>query len=188
MILLDKISKKIRLIEEVDKFYEGFWISPYGEVISLKGTGANHHVSAIIENPVKFGYTDKSIQDILNKYSGNKSKAKEELVKEVVNKGWIRLRRYEIQGGYTWTINVKRLHDRAKTFITDFFEDYAKKNGTTKYTDTPYLSDNAYIDSTDGREFYSVMDILKYKLWTDAFSEAMFNKMKIKFKLSERNK
>lgn len=183
MSLAVKISNKIHLIEAVDKMYEGYWISPSGEVISLKGKGANHHVSAILENPMKFGFSEDTIKEIMAKYEGNKSKSKEELVKTVVDRGWTRLRRYESWGGFTWTINIKRLNDRTRTFITDFFTDYAEKHGTTSYSETPYMSDDVYIDSPEGKEHMSANDIIKFKLWKDAFSESLISKCRKRFPL-----
>jgi hypothetical protein len=88
-----------------------YWISPTGKAINV---GTNH-VTAIIKNPKTFGMTSDHVKAIFDKFNepiGQEGKAREELILELVNKGWIRIRRYRNEG-YSVTIGsmTKKVKD-----------------------------------------------------------------------------
>jgi len=181
---LDNLCQKLLLLEEIDDF-EGYWVSPSNQVIKLKGKGANNHVSAILDNPSKFGF---SKEEVIGKGGKLSSKEKERLVTGAVNKGWVRIRRYSSYTGYTWKINVKVINDRIRTVLNDFFTDYAEKHGTSYGGGIPSLRDDVYIDSTVGgdREHYTANDIIRFKMWKDSLSESKIKELRRKYKLVRR--
>jgi len=95
---------------------QAYWISPYGEVVEV---GTNH-IQLIISNPKKFGYTEDKIKEIYDKYNeplGIEGKAREEIIKDVVNKGWIRVRRYDNKG---YSVNIKQMTKKVKDILFDW--------------------------------------------------------------------
>lgn len=84
---------------------------------------------------------------------GMEGKAREKIILALVGRGWIRVRNYGNRG---WSLNVKRLSDRVKDSIYDFFEKLYPKGGY----------DSVKIDSLTGVEQLSVNDILHFKLYT----------------------
>jgi len=183
-ISIDTLHKKLTLLENMDDF-EGYWVSPSNQVIKLKGKGANDHVSAILKNPVKFGFTKEEISSKMGKNNKISSKGKEYLVAGAVNRGWVRIRRYSSYTGYTWKINVKVINDRVRTILNDFFTEYAENHGTNIGGDFPSLGDDVYIDSVVGgdREHYTANDIIRFKMWKDSFSESKIRQLRRKYRL-----
>lgn len=89
-----------------------YWISPKGEIIDVK----IKHINTIISNPEKFGFTIEFIEYVYNYYNeriGQEGKAREQLMMSLFNQFWIRLRRYK----QFWSINVKKLSGRQKSYI-----------------------------------------------------------------------
>lgn len=95
---------------------QAYWISPYGEVVEV---GTNH-IQLIIQNPKKFGYKKDQIKDIYDKYDepmGVEGKAREEIILDVVNKGWIRVRRYDNKG---YSVNISKMTKKVKDILFDW--------------------------------------------------------------------
>ena len=91
----------------------GIFISPEGEICLNKGS----HIQAVICNPVKFGLTLNEIHAEYHKFSepiGLEGKAREVLLKKVIQNGWIRLRRYPNR---QWSITVYRLDCKTISFL-----------------------------------------------------------------------
>jgi hypothetical protein len=81
-----------------------WWISPKGEILPI--LGKDTHINNVIKNPQVFGYTIESIQKIYDKYHeniGTEKQAREEIMKHIMDNGWIRIRDntnfYSIQTG-----------------------------------------------------------------------------------------
>jgi len=94
-----------------------FFISPKGELI---GAGAKKHINIIIDDPKKFGYTDEKIKKIFFKYNekmGQEGKAREEIILDLIKKGWIHLRR---RPNKYWIINADRMTKKVRDVISDW--------------------------------------------------------------------
>jgi len=94
-----------------------YFINPVGKVVSTNGRS---HISMIIAEPEKFGFTKEYIQDAYDKYKeklGVEGTAREDLIKELINKGWTRVRRYPNK---FWSIQVKNLDKKSKDYLHDF--------------------------------------------------------------------
>lgn len=95
---------------------QAYWISPYGQVVEV---GTNH-INLIIANPKKFGYTKEKIKEVYDKYGeplGVEGKAREEIISDVVSKGWIRVRRYGNKG---YSVNINQMTKKVKDILFDW--------------------------------------------------------------------
>jgi len=115
-----------------------FFISPYGDII----VSHEKHINIIISNPEKFGITTDYIIDTYKKYNekiGTEGQAREEIILNLVNQGWIRLRYYRNQ---YWTINIGRLSTKVKDYLYDFskYLKTIKDNSIDIYGDVRILS------------------------------------------------
>lgn len=84
-----------------------YWISPKGEIVNV----VNNHIDVVIKNPSKFGLTLDSIQSLYDYHHeplGSEGKAREEIIIDLVKRGWIRVRRY--RDGYS--VNVARISNK----------------------------------------------------------------------------
>ncbi len=98
----------------------GIWIEPTGGYIDASIS----HIDAVIKNPILFQVTRKDIEDKYRQYGEKffiEGKAREEVIKEILKYGFIRVRKYS--KGYT--INVQRLDTHAKKLITNWASDLA---------------------------------------------------------------
>ena len=74
----------------------------------------------VIKHPKKFGYTDQKIKDIYDKYGeplGQEGKAREEIILDLINHGWIRVRRYNNKG---YSININKMTKKVKDILFDW--------------------------------------------------------------------
>lgn len=101
-----KIQEKItRYISEA--YGAAYWLSPNNKLIPV----GDNHISIVISNPEKFGLKRNYIESKYASYKeplGQEGKAREEIIKELVSKKWVRIRRYK-QG---WSLNVMDTNDR----------------------------------------------------------------------------
>ncbi|GHV76985.1 hypothetical protein AGMMS49942_18060 [Spirochaetia bacterium] len=94
-----------------------WWISPQGKVLPI-GHGETH-IQKVIENPVVFGFTTKQIEDIYHSYGeavGTEKKAREEIIADILDKGWIRIR----NNPSFYSIQLSILSPTAKEYIFDW--------------------------------------------------------------------
>jgi len=132
-----------------------FFISPRGEILQ-----ASNHIQMIIRNPQKFGLTIEYIKSVYDKYNeklGTEGRAREEIIKTLVNNGWIRVRRYPNR---FWSINVGRWSKKVKDLLWDWANKILKGISGFKEAD-PYMP--VKIDVGDNYNFiktkYTVKDI-----------------------------
>ena len=100
-----------------------FWISPKGEITgSMKS-----HISQVIQAPEKFGLTREYIKDKYDRYGeklGLEGKAREEIMKEIFDAGFTRIRKY---GNSGWTVDTGKADKRFKQRITKWAEKITEK-------------------------------------------------------------
>lgn len=95
-----------------------FWISPKGKIAG----GLQSHISQIISAPENFGITREWIDQKHQEYGeriGQEGKAREEIIKEVLKDGFIRIRKYKND---EWVINVHRISKKNKERIVKWAE------------------------------------------------------------------
>lgn len=135
-----------------------FWISPSGRLISSYNT----HIGVVIKEPKTFGLTIDKIKDVYDKYNermGIEGNARLDIIKNLVLKGWMRIRYYERQG--RWTINVARLTKHAKDYIQNF-----AKNVIDAHVDKYSI---VYIDTitSSPKRQYTMADLAKDILYLE---------------------
>lgn len=89
-----------------------YFISPNGEIIYAPVT----HINTIIRHPKKFGLNSEFIEHIYDFYGekiGQEGKAREQILISLLNKGWIRLRRYR----NFWSVNVVNFSSKIKSYL-----------------------------------------------------------------------
>jgi len=90
-----------------------FFISPTGKIVYCGKT----HIDLINKYPKKFGFTKDDIIRIHDKHKekiGQEGNAREEIIRDLVDKGWIRIRRYPNK---MWSININKLNKKVKDFL-----------------------------------------------------------------------
>lgn len=124
----------------------GWWLTPKGVEISI---GTHTHIFDIITNPKKYGLTSEKILDIHKKHGeekilGAEGKAREEIMVDLLKKGWIRIRRKLIGRAFSVTIQLIKFN---KSVEKDVFKFLEKQN---KFD--PFVIE---ILSSDGRRIVS---------------------------------
>ena len=97
----------------------GFWINKH----DIFDVSISSHIKFIINNPEKFCLTTKVINEVYTKYNeriGFEGKAREEIIKNVLKYGWIRVRHYFGDKDY-WSIQFDEWELRKK-YVKSFLE------------------------------------------------------------------
>jgi hypothetical protein len=138
-------------------FKAAFFISPEGEIIEVDQS----HIQKVIENPMKFGIDPETIQSKYREFGeplGLEGNARETILLDLIDRGWIRLRRYP---GY-WVINVHDLtHDiqeylyRWANLVADGGEKFMEMDPymeiQIRSMEPPYLYRTSVQDLRDGK-------------------------------------
>lgn len=94
-----------------------FWISPKGQFFEVE---AGNHISTVLKYPEKFGYTKEGIFNLFKSYNeplGQEGKARDQILKDCVERGWVRLRSYPNR---FWSITVFDLNKKTKDWLWDW--------------------------------------------------------------------
>ena len=103
--------------EQLGSIRQAYFISPFGKIISCGKT----HIQKIIEDPKLFGYTKEEIEKIYDKYNekvGQEGKAREEILKDLLKEGWVRLRRYKNM----WAVTIDKMNKKIKDRLQSWAE------------------------------------------------------------------
>ena len=102
LLLEDKIPKA-----------PAYWIDPIGHIIPIFDD--EKHIGMILKKPSAFGLNIKEIEMLYNAENeklGDEGKAREKIIKELIQRGWIRIRHYIRQDMFS--VNVFRLAKKQK--------------------------------------------------------------------------
>ena len=165
-----------------------YWISPQGEIIVIKGTSGSTHIDSVINNPETFGLTKSKIQDVYDMYGeklGTEGKAREQIIRDLVDKGWIRVRKYRQQ----WSININRITKKIKDYIFDFAAKITSDEGLfgEKEKDL-YMPVKVLSFHNDQMDSYTFKDLLSGAMYEslekfdddNILTEVVLNKNKMK--------
>lgn len=97
-----------------------YWISPQNEIIPLNGQAGANHIAVVFNNPEMFGLTEDYLKEVYEKHGEplrSEGKAREEIILDLVKKGWVRIRRYRNQH---WSFTVARETKKIKDYIFDW--------------------------------------------------------------------
>lgn len=95
---------------------QAFFISPDGKLIPVKDT----HISNIVKYPDKFGLSKEYVEKIYKKHKepvGSELNAREEILLELVQNGWVRIREYPNK---FWSVQINQMNKRMKDILFDF--------------------------------------------------------------------
>ena len=102
---------------------EAYWITPEGEVVEVE----RKHINKIIGNTELFGLTIEKIKETYDKYSeplGLEGKAREEIMRNLILQGWIRIRWKPKEWAYT----VQMVKDPStEKNLRNWFSEYGKE-------------------------------------------------------------
>ena len=130
---------------------EAYWISPGGKMLPV-GTV---HINEVIDSPESFGLTEKEIKDTYAKHKEkfrSEGKAREEIMKGLFQKGWIRIRYYNRNDSYT--VNVNELTKRAKEYLFEWALKTIENLPNHRYSDV-------LLDLPEGSNRYSLDDLTR---------------------------
>jgi hypothetical protein len=85
----------------------GYWISPAGTVIPV----ALNHITTICLRPSQFDRNEDALRSIFERYGEPwcfEGQAREQIIREVIYEGWIRVRHYP-RRPRRWTFNLSDL-------------------------------------------------------------------------------
>ena len=153
---VDAIVEEEETVVETNIEYNAYWISPKGKVIPVP----SRHIHSIIEEPKKFGLTTKKIKDLYDKYDepmGHEGQAREDIMLDLMKKGWIRLR--FIPRNYKWTVQTFKMNKKTQDNIWDGFAQLVKKGWVGEGHDVVILVDDR-MDSNG-----EVGDIIDYSIF-----------------------
>lgn len=152
-----------------------FWISPGGKIINVGVT----HIHEIIRYPRKFGFDKEHIKKIYRENDekiGTEGVARRKILLFLIDKGWIRIRKY---GDKYWSINVKKISDKSKTYLRKWAGRMLEGISGFKEND-PYIP--VKIDQKDSKtKILSMLTIAK----SDEFITKNFQKYEIVFTKTE---
>jgi len=88
----------------------GFWISPDGQIYRVETS----HIAYVIKHPEKFELSKTAILDTYSKHDeplGLEGNARTEIIKSLVNSGWIRIRLYLNKNGSitVWELRAREI-------------------------------------------------------------------------------
>ena len=94
-----------------------YWVIDSGWELKIIDTTGMTHISYVIRNPETFGLTTAQIQNIYADWGekvGLEGKAREEIIKLVSKRGWMRVRHYVGRNDY-WSLQVDNSQKRWRT-------------------------------------------------------------------------
>ena len=126
-----------------------YWISPSGKVMEP----TMYHIGAIIDDPEKFGEMNYDIIMTFNKHGeplsrNSEGKARNEIMKRVMERGFIRVRKQNIRRSQKWVIELYKLTKRKVKYLANWAKNLIDK----KLTDDVF----ADVQITDLNTFRSV--------------------------------
>lgn len=134
-----------------------FWARVGPDGIEVYEVSGDTHIKTIFDNPELFGTTTEEIKQKYEKYGepvNFEGKAREEIIKDVAQRGWIRVRHYTGRNDY-WSIQTDDTNIRAKAlkafvrWATKIPEDGSKP--TMSYDDTVIIM--GYNDPNDIKRY-----------------------------------
>jgi hypothetical protein len=149
---------------------DAFFILPTGEIITV-----TKHIETIFEHPEVFGFTKDQLLSIYDKHNespGQEGNAREEIIRDSIERGIVRVRRYASRGNEYWSINVYKLNNSTLRHIETLAKNIADK------TISRYGSqwDTVRILETKTNKVFelTVNDIINFKLYDQVMKESKY--------------
>lgn len=107
-----------------------YWINPHGKIIKQNN---DNHIAAIINNPSAFKVNRDYIETIYDKHGeavGTEGNAREEIIVNVLKRGFVRVRLY---ANKYWSITVDRYTTKIKKALQVWAFDAMKDKNAGRY-------------------------------------------------------
>jgi len=96
-----------------------YWISPSGKVTGI--SNGYRHIEHVISNPSYFNLKPEYLEEVYKKYDEkipSEGKAREEIMIELMKKGWIRIRLNKTP--YSWVLQTYQFSHSVKRNIAEW--------------------------------------------------------------------
>lgn len=114
-----------------------YWINPYGQILNI---GASRHITQVVQEPEKFGVTKEYLESVFNKHGehwGSEGNAREEILKEIMKKGFIRIRLYPNR---YWSVQTWDFNSRTRKALEKWAEQAMQDPKSDKYMPVKLVS------------------------------------------------
>ncbi len=104
----------------------GYWISPSNVLVRV----AENHIKTVLNHPEQFGYAPGQVEDIYAHHDekvGTEGEAREQVIKDLVSRRWIRIREYQGRGREYISVFFRRMDKYTKEQVASFFRKYVDK-------------------------------------------------------------
>lgn len=140
---------------------KGYWISPTG-TMSVCSTS---HIAEVIKKPEAFGLTREEIEALYKETGeplGHEGIAREEIMTELLNKGWVRIR--WVPANYSWTVQVGKMSKTVMDNLQSWAFELLSTDDDNKNTDVTIVP----IDAGVSPSHLSLPDVAADKLFAMA--------------------
>lgn len=147
----------MKLVNLFENYNMGGWVTPNGDY-----TDTGRHIHDILDNPEQFGLTKEFIDDVYARHGEEKYQngwpvegdAREELILLVLQRGWIRFRRYK---NY-WSVNIHSFDTKTRANLKKWVRTMQKQGIMHQY-DELRIGDV----KTDSMQRIDAEDLLKMR-------------------------
>ncbi|MFZ9047096.1 MAG: hypothetical protein ACO2ZZ_14675 [Cyclobacteriaceae bacterium] len=139
----------------MNEYKAAYWVDPNGKILRLTEP---LHITQILHNPEKFGENEKDLRALYDKNKekyGSEGKTRDEVMRRVIKKGFIRVRLYTGGGDY-WSVTIERFGRKEKKTLQVWAKEAAKNKVVGKYADVKIVE-----LSRDKVHEYEVDDLVK---------------------------
>jgi len=122
-------------LDEIVSWNAGLWVSPAAQILNVNTT----HIDDVIAYPDKFGVTSDYINDAYKRHGeqvGQEGEAREEIIRYVLTRGWIRVRKYK---NY-WSVTIDSFSNSIKKTIRNFVHTMLDNKAMGPYDDLKILA------------------------------------------------
>lgn len=137
-----EVSKPKRTPKEKFVYSDAYWISPGGKILPVD----QRHITEIVTNADKFGLSREEIENVFKKFDepvGSEANAREAIILELMNKGWIRIRYIPRQDMWTVQLAPSSFKDVSKReYIVDWIFKMIMLDNKKKYSMIQVLDTN----------------------------------------------
>lgn len=140
----------------MNDYKAAYWVDPRGKILRLTDP---LHITQILHNPEKFGEKEKDLRALYDKNKekyGSEGKTRDEVMRRVIKKGFIRVRLYTGGGDEYWSVTIERYGRNEKKALQVWAKEAAKNTIVGKYADVKILE-----LARDKVHEYEVNDLVK---------------------------
>jgi hypothetical protein len=134
-----------------------YWITPTHMVLPVP----ENHIGMVIDHPDIFGVDPEYIRKVYAHHQEpmrSEGDAREEIIKELIAKGFIRLRRYVEKYFEYWSVNVRRLDESTMNILKEFFWKITKGYFGSREKDSFAA---IRVDTVEGSKSYILNDLIQ---------------------------